>query len=57
MSMKLLGIISLVSVVTDLLWIRFSTFGYESRIKHREDKVYDFVSSSELRTEPEYKGN
>jgi hypothetical protein len=27
MSMKLLGIISVGSVVTDLLWIRSSTFG------------------------------
>jgi hypothetical protein len=27
MSMKLLGIFSVCSVVTDLLWIRFSTFG------------------------------
>jgi hypothetical protein len=27
MSMNLLGIISVGSVVTDLLWIRFSTFG------------------------------
>jgi len=27
----------------------------EKRKKCREDKVYDHVSSSELRTEPEYK--
>jgi hypothetical protein len=26
-----------------------------SRNKSREDKVYDYVLSSELRTEPEYK--
>jgi hypothetical protein len=27
-----------------------------SRNKCREDKVYDYVSSSELRKKPEYKG-
>jgi hypothetical protein len=31
--------------------------GYWSRSKCREDTVYDYVSLSELRTEPEYKGN
>jgi retron-type reverse transcriptase len=29
--------------------------GYWSRNKCREDKVYDYVSLSEFRTEPEYK--
>jgi hypothetical protein len=109
MSMKLLGIISVGSVVIDLQPIRFSTLGRYWRkngsiigwcicylltsgkpmtqftekfftvlgdsintIKENsrtllessrdvgleinaEDKVYDYVSSSELRTEPEYK--
>jgi hypothetical protein len=36
MSVKLLGIISVGSVITDLLWIRFSTFGSRYQRKKSE---------------------